>query len=49
MFKDGKTLLVTASEKKWEEATVVLIENGADFTDNNAVNDQKYIKKTILG
>ena len=30
-------LLVTAFEKKWEEATLVLIEKGADFAENNAV------------
>jgi hypothetical protein len=37
MLKDGKSLLVTAFEKEWEKATLVLIEKGADFADNNAV------------
>ena len=41
MLQDGKSLLVTAFEKKWEEATLVLIEKGADFAENNAVNNQK--------
>ena len=45
MLKDGKTLLVTAFEKKWEEATLVLIEKGADFAENNAVNDKNKVEK----
>ena len=38
VFQDGKTLLLTAFEKKWEEATLVLLEKGAEFTGNNEVN-----------
>ena len=37
MLQDGKSLLVTAFEKEWEEATLVLIEKGADFAETNMV------------